>query len=120
MQFISYDGATEMSSDQEKGLDGIITENDSKMLQYYSESLKYKSAHWFIPVINFVYSFIHPACLTLTYQYFNKSICEFMNHFIPKQTKTFPKWLIINITTIDMKIKVRYRRVRDRFICSIF
>jgi len=45
VQFISYDGATEMSSDQEKGLDGIITEDDSKMLQYYSESLKYKSSH---------------------------------------------------------------------------
>lgn len=38
-----------MSSDQEKGLDGIITAEDSKMLQYYSESLKYKSSHWFIP-----------------------------------------------------------------------
>lgn len=37
-----------MSSDQEKGLDGIITEEDAKMLQYYSESLKHKSAHWFI------------------------------------------------------------------------
>ncbi len=34
-----------MSSDQEKGLDGIITEADTKMLQYYSESLKYKSGH---------------------------------------------------------------------------
>jgi hypothetical protein len=45
VQFISYDGATEMSSDQEKGLDGIITANDTKMLAYYAESLKYKSSH---------------------------------------------------------------------------
>jgi hypothetical protein len=34
-----------MSSDQEKGLDGIITEEDKKMLAYYSESLKFKSSH---------------------------------------------------------------------------
>lgn len=26
VQFISYDGATEMSGDQEKGLDGILTD----------------------------------------------------------------------------------------------
>ena len=37
-----------MSSDQEKGLDGIITSTDAKMLAYYAESLKYKSNHWFI------------------------------------------------------------------------
>lgn len=57
VQFISYDGATEMSSDQEKGLDGIITENDAKMLQYYSESLKYKSSHWYI-INKFLFYFI--------------------------------------------------------------
>jgi hypothetical protein len=45
VQFISYDGATEMSSDQEKGLDGIITVDDTKMLAYYAESLKHKSSH---------------------------------------------------------------------------
>ena len=45
VQFISYDGATEMSTDQEKGLDGIISEEDTKMLKYYSESLKFKTAH---------------------------------------------------------------------------
>jgi hypothetical protein len=45
VQFISYDGATEMSTDQEKGLDGIISEDDTKMLKYYSESLKFKTAH---------------------------------------------------------------------------
>ncbi len=35
-----------MSTDQEKGLDGIISEEDTKMLKYYSESLKFKSSHW--------------------------------------------------------------------------
>lgn len=45
VQFISYDGATEMSTDQGKGLDGILSEEDSKMLKYYSESLKFKSSH---------------------------------------------------------------------------
>ena len=45
VQFISYDGATEMSTDQEKGLDGIISEEDTIMLKYYSESLKFKTAH---------------------------------------------------------------------------
>lgn len=64
MQFISYDGATEMSSDQEKGLDGIITEEDTKMLKYYSESLKFKSAHWLSSKINFLFFYLHSFALS--------------------------------------------------------
>ena len=36
-----------MSTDQEKGLDGLMTDTDVKMLNYYHESLKFKSSHWF-------------------------------------------------------------------------
>lgn len=46
VQFISYDGASDMSHDQEKGLDGIFTDEDTKMMKYYVESLKYKVDHW--------------------------------------------------------------------------
>jgi hypothetical protein len=34
-----------MSTDQEKGLDGLMTDTDVKMLNYYHESLKFKSSH---------------------------------------------------------------------------
>jgi hypothetical protein len=45
VQFISYDGASDMTHDQEKGLDGVLTQEDSKMMKYYVESLKFKADH---------------------------------------------------------------------------
>jgi hypothetical protein len=43
--FITNEGATQMSDDQLLGLDGIMSEEDAKMMKYYKESLKYKSHH---------------------------------------------------------------------------
>ena len=43
--FISYDGATSVNADQQKGLDSWMTDEDSKMLDYYLEAQKKKSHH---------------------------------------------------------------------------
>ncbi len=43
--FITYSGATEVADDQLLGLDGIMSEEDTKMMKYYKESLKHKSHH---------------------------------------------------------------------------
>ena len=44
-EYIGYDGTVEAYEDYQKGLDGVATEEDRKMLEYYKESLKHKSHH---------------------------------------------------------------------------
>jgi hypothetical protein len=43
--FISYDGTTKINDDQQKGLDSWMTDEDTKMLDYYLESQKKASGH---------------------------------------------------------------------------
>ena len=45
IDFISYEGTASINSDQLKGLDSWMTEEDAKMLDYYGESQKKKTAH---------------------------------------------------------------------------
>ena len=45
ISFISFDGTADINSDQQKGLDSYMTDEDTKMLEYYHESLKRKSHH---------------------------------------------------------------------------
>jgi len=44
-EYIAYQGTVSAYEDFRKGLDGIATEEDRKMLDYYKESLKHKSHH---------------------------------------------------------------------------
>lgn len=43
--YIGYDGTVASYEDYQAGLDGVATEEDRKMLDYYKESLKHKSHH---------------------------------------------------------------------------
>ncbi len=43
--YIGFEGTVNTYEDYQTGLDGIATEEDRKMLDYYKESLKHKSHH---------------------------------------------------------------------------
>ena len=44
-EYIAYDGTVRAYEDYQEGLDGIASDEDRKMLDYYKESLKHKSHH---------------------------------------------------------------------------
>lgn len=44
-EYIAYEGTVSAYEDYQKGLDGVATDEDRKMLDYYKESLKHKSHH---------------------------------------------------------------------------
>ena len=44
-EYIGYDGTVKVYEDYQAGLDGIASDEDRKMLEYYKESLKHKSHH---------------------------------------------------------------------------
>jgi len=44
IDWISYESCTDINDDQQKGLDGWMSEEDSKMLDYYREA-KSRSSH---------------------------------------------------------------------------
>jgi hypothetical protein len=44
-EYIGYEGTVNAYEDYQQGLDGIASEEDKKMLDYYKESLKHKSHH---------------------------------------------------------------------------
>ena len=43
--FISFEGATKINNDQQLGLDSWMTDEDTKILDYYLEGEKKKSKH---------------------------------------------------------------------------
>jgi len=44
-EYIGYEGTVSAYEDYQQGLDGIASDEDRKMLDYYKESLKHKSHH---------------------------------------------------------------------------
>ena len=44
-EYIGFDGTVDAYTDYQAGLDGVASEEDRKMLDYYKESLKHKSHH---------------------------------------------------------------------------
>ena len=44
-EYIGYEGTVSAYEDYQKGLDGVASDEDKKMLDYYKESLKYSSHH---------------------------------------------------------------------------
>jgi hypothetical protein len=43
--YTGYEGTVSTYEDYQQGLDGIASEEDKKMMEYYKESLKHKSHH---------------------------------------------------------------------------
>lgn len=50
--YIGYEGTVNAYEDYQKGLDGAASDEDKKMLDYYKESLKFKSHHWSLDLKN--------------------------------------------------------------------
>ena len=44
-EYMGYEGTVNAYEDYQQGLDGIASQEDCKMLEYYKESLKHKSHH---------------------------------------------------------------------------
>lgn len=119
--FTSYSQSTDVNKDQMLGLDSWMSEEDSKMMQYYKHHMKNAGGHWFHTKLSFLFlthSF-HPP-LHLFQHLIYKYHLFLYKRIIYNKTKNYKKLNLMRLLTGDETGLIKSYQVEESKLLSRF